>query len=295
MVRRMNRPIPICAWDAGAELGEGPMWHAPEQALYFVDIKGCMIHRCDADGRRQASWPAPGAPGFILPAAEHEFICGVERSLYRFTPHNGAFTLLCDVERDMPGNRLNDAHVDAVGRLWFGSMDNAERTPSGSLYRLGAHARPLRQESGSVITNGPATSPDGRTFYHTDTLQKVVYAYDVSSGGELTAKRRFASIDDGYPDGSTVDAEGCVWVAVFGGARVARYAPSGELLMQVALPCPNVTKVAFGGSDLSTVFVTTAWKGMTPGQRSEAPLAGALFTFRAPAPGLPQHRIALGV
>lgn len=291
----MTRASLACAWNAGAELGEGPLWDAAEQALYFVDIKGGMIHRCKADGGHQASWVAPGGPGFIMPAGEGKFICGIERSLYRFTPRDGAFALLRELERERPGNRINDAHVDAEGRLWFGTMDNAERASTGALYRLGADGTPLCQEDGFVISNGPATSPDGRTFYHTDTLEKTIHAYDVDAQGTLAAKRRFATIGQGYPDGSSVDAEGCVWVAIFGGARVERYAPSGELLLQVTLPCPNVTKIAFGGSDLRTAFVTTAWKGMTLAQRRREPLAGALFTFRAPAPGLPQPSITNGI
>ncbi|MES3020270.1 MAG: SMP-30/gluconolactonase/LRE family protein [Pseudomonadota bacterium] len=291
----MIAPHPVCLFNPKTELGEGPMWHAPEQAFYFVDIKGRKIHRCDPEGGNQASWSVPGQPGFIVPAGHGRFVCGIGRALYLFIPASETFTHLCEVEGALPGNRLNDAHVDARGRLWFGSMDNHETAPSGSLYRLGADGRALSQESGIIITNGPACSPDGRTFYHTDTLGKTVHAYDLDNSGSLSRKRHFATIGNGWPDGSTVDAEGCVWVALFGGRRVERYSPAGELLDTIYFPCSNITKIAFGGADLRTVLVTTAWKGLSPAQRAEEPLAGALFTFRAPVPGLPQHLLTTGV
>ncbi|HEY8509672.1 MAG TPA: SMP-30/gluconolactonase/LRE family protein, partial [Steroidobacteraceae bacterium] len=179
--------------------------------------------------------------------------------------------------------------------LWFGSMDDAENEPTGKLYRLAAKDRLETLDDGYVITNGPAWSPDGRTFYHTDTLERVIYAFDVPSPGVLRNKRVFARIEEGagYPDGTTVDSEGCVWVAFFDGWKVRRYSPTGEVLATVRFPCANVTKIAFGGADRRTVYATTAWKGLSKEQRAAQPLAGDLFRFRVDVPGLAPAELVL--
>ncbi|WP_034303569.1 SMP-30/gluconolactonase/LRE family protein [Herbaspirillum sp. RV1423] len=292
----MNAIVPACVWPVGAELGESPVWHAREQALYFVDIKGRAIHRCAADGSRRQTWSAPRQPGFILPRDDGDFVCGLQGGLHRFRPADGSFTLMCKVEEALPGNRINDGFVDPHGRLWFGTMNDAETHPSGALYRWAQAGEALPQDRGYVITNGPAMSPDGRTLYHTDTLQRTVYAFDVDAAGELSRKRPFVNIvGTGYPDGMAVDAEGFVWIALFGGGRIERFSPSGELAATVSFPCANITKPVFGGEDLRTVHVTTAWKGLSPEERTRQPLAGGIFSFRTDTPGLAQHRLFTGV
>ncbi len=283
---------PACIWPIGARLGEGPVWHAGEQRLYFVDIKGRKLHRCAADGSARDSFDMPDETGFALPVAGGGMICGLPGQLVHYDTARSTFTPVVTLEEHLPGNRMNDAHVGPDGALWFGSMDNAEEAPTGALYRYDGSLR--RQDEGYVITNGPAFSPDRATFYHTDTLGKIVHAFDVDAQGRLSNKRVFATIaGSGWPDGTAVDADGCVWVALFGGGRVERYAPSGELLDAVAFPCPNVTKIAFGGPDLRTAFATTAWKGMTDEARARHPHAGGLFAFPVAVPGLPAHAFTL--
>lgn len=272
----------------GAELGEGPVWVEREAALWFVDIKGRRLHRWDPARREHRSWTAPQAPGFLAPRRSGGFVVGLKTGLHRFDPETGAFAPAGEVEPHLPANRLNDGCVSPEGALWFGSMHDPELEPSGALYRLGENGRCARLDEGYVITNGPAFSPDGRIFYHTDTGGRTVYAFDRPQPHTLTAKRVFVRIEEGagYPDGTAVDREGCVWIALWGGWGLRRYSPSGELLASVRLPCANVTKLAFGGADLRTAYVTTAWKGLTPAQRSAQPLAGDLFSFEAPVPGL---------
>ena len=174
-------------------------------------------------------------------------------------------------------------------------MDDFAERPSGSLYRLNPDGRSVPLDSGYIVTNGPAFSPDGRTFYHTDTFQQRVYAFDRDESGALTGRRVFVAIeaDGGYPDGSAVDAEGCLWIAMWGGWGVRRYSPAGELLSQIRVPCAHVTKVAFGGPDYCSVFVTTAWHGLSAAQRAEQPLAGDLFCFESDVPGLPSVELRL--
>ncbi len=288
-------PVPVCVWALGAELAEGPLWQAAENAVYFVDIKGRRIHRLSVATGEQRTWQAPDQPGFLAPLADCTFVCGLPSGLHRFDPVSGEFSRLVDVEPQLPGNRLNDGFVDAQGRLWFGSMDDAEQAPSGMLYRVNEQGAAIAQDDDYVITNGPAMSPDGRTLYHNDTMRRVVYAFDVATDGTLSGKRIFAAISgDGHPDGMAVDADGFVWIALFGGWRIERYSPAGELVDQVPLPVANVTKLAFGGDDLQTVYVSTAWKGLTAVERQHQPQAGGLFSFRAPVAGQAQARCTVG-
>jgi sugar lactone lactonase YvrE len=284
---------PAALWEVGATLGEGVLWDAAHQQVWFVDIKGKRLHRCAPDGSDRRSWIAPGQVSFVVRASDGGLVCSLEDGLYRFIEETGAFVPFAKVEADQPGNRFNDGFVDAEGRLWFGSMDDSELDPTGALYRFdGKHV--VRMDDGYIITNGPAVSPDGRTLYHTDTLDKQVYAFDLAPHGSLSNKRLFADITDGgHPDGMAVDAEGHVWIAVFGGWRIERRDPMGRKVGELRFPCSNITKLAFAGDDLRTVYATSARKGLSAGQLAEQPLAGALFTFRAEAAGLPQNVLEL--
>lgn len=282
----MKAENPVCIWPVEAELGEGPVWLTEERALYFVDIKRRHIHRFSGLTGKTQTWRAPDQPGFVVPLEGNAFVCGLPGGLHRFETSSGSFRLLQAVEPHQTGNRLNDATVDAAGRLWFGSMDDKESHETGALYRVSNDGRVAVEDHGYVITNGPALSPDGTILYHVDTLRRVVYAFDVDAQGKLARKRKFTEVSGtGYPDGIAVDSDGFVWIALFGGARVERYSPDGTLVGQVPFPCSNVTKIAFGGEDMRTVYATTAWKGLAPQERKLQPLAGGLFSFRSPVAG----------
>ncbi|MEJ1968945.1 MAG: SMP-30/gluconolactonase/LRE family protein [Rhizomicrobium sp.] len=266
---------PTCVWDIRAKLGEGPLW--ARGALWFVDIKQDKLHRYDPTTGAKRSYDAPAEPGFIV-AQESGFIVGARGALYRFDPQSGDFSVLCDVEMDKPGNRLNDGALDPSGRLWFGTMDNAEKDPTGSLYRFDGHGLSII-DSGYVITNGPCFSPDGRTLYHTDTLPGIIYAFDVAADGSVSNKRAFVTIEPGagHPDGPICDAQGNLWTGLYGGWAVRKYSPQGELLATVKFPVANVTKMAFAGD--GAAYATTAWKGLDDAARKAQPLAGGLFRF----------------
>ncbi|PYD76521.1 SMP-30/gluconolactonase/LRE family protein [Novacetimonas pomaceti] len=285
-------PAPRCVWDLKAQLGEGPVWAAAEQALYFVDIVGSAIHRYVPETGETKSWAAPRPPGFLVPVADGTFMCGLKDGLHGFDPATGQFTAQAVVEPDRPGNRINDGYVDPRGRLWFGTMDDGETTPSGALYSVTRAAdgalRIVRHDEGYVVTNGPALSPDGRTLYHNDSHRQSIYAFDVHDDGTLKNRRVFARLAEGYPDGVVVDSAGCLWVGVWGGSRIERFAPDAQRLAPVPVPARNVTKIAFGGPDYRTVFVTTARKGLTPEILAEQPLTGGLFTFHVDVPGQAQ-------
>jgi sugar lactone lactonase YvrE len=280
----MSKVECVCA--VGAQLGEGPLWSAAEQAVWFVDIKSRQIHRFDTRGGALSSWQAPEEVGFVLKAQGAGFIAGLRSGLYSFQPASGEFKLITRVDSDRLRNRLNDGHVDGAGRLWFGTMDNDESQPTGSLYRFDSRGL-QRCDENYVITNGPATSGDGRTLYHVDTLERLIYAFDLNDG-EIGNRRVFARIEKpgAYPDGPVVDSAGCVWIGLYGGWAVQRFSPEGELLQTIDMPVANCTKIAFGGDDLRTLYITTAWKGLSKEQLATQPLAGGLFATRVDTAGL---------
>ena len=286
---------PECIWDVGAELGEGALWSPRDEAIWFVDIKTRKIHRLAGAARQ--SWDSPQQVGFILPAEGGRWIAGLQSGLHVFDPATGGFSPLAPPDELGPADRLNDGYVDPQGRLWFGSMQDSEQGTSGSLYRLDDDGRSRVQDRGYRITNGPAMSPDGRTLYHTDTVERVIYAFDVSPAGALSNKREFVRVsrEGANPDGPCVDAAGCVWTALFGGWGLERYSPAGELLDYVRLPVSNVTKAAFGGATLTTLYVTTARLHLDAAARAAQPLAGGLFKLEVDVAGLPQHEIRHGV
>ncbi|HYE27814.1 MAG TPA: SMP-30/gluconolactonase/LRE family protein [Allosphingosinicella sp.] len=288
----MTRPQSV--WTVGAELGEGPVWVERDLALWFVDIKRRKIHRFDPEGGESRSWDSPEQIGFLLPA-ESGFIAGLESGLHRFDEESGEFALIAAVEADRPGNRINDGVVDAAGRLWFGTMDNDEKEPTGRFYRFQSGQLADAGLPPVVITNGPAISSDGRTLYHVDTLAGLIHACDLRADGSLGETRPFVRIapEDGYPDGPTVDAEGCLWIGLYFGWEARRYSPRGELLNRVSFPTSNITKLAFGGSDGRTAYATTARQGLKPDQLDEQPEAGSLFAFRVDVPGIASPLVRL--
>jgi sugar lactone lactonase YvrE len=280
---------PKSVWNLEAELGEGPVWVERDRALWFVDIEKQQVHRYDpADGSRK-SWDSPEQVGFLLPAEGGGFVAGLQSGLYRFDEQSGAFDLIVEVVQDKPHNRLNDGVTDREGRIWFGTMDNAEKDKSGAFYCF-AGGKLLRTSiDGIAITNGPTVSPDGRTLYFVDTLKGTIEAADILGDGELGERRPFARIDpkDGHPDGPTIDAEGCVWISLYAGWEAWRYSSAGELLERVRFPVANITKLAFGGDDLRTAFATTARQLLTAEVIAKQPQIGDLFEFRADVPGVP--------
>ena len=286
---------PVSVWDLGAELGEGPVWVERDKALWFTDIKKRKIHRFDPAMGAKRSWDAPEYIGFALPAAGGGFVAGLQSGLHHFDETSGAFRPLVEVEPDLPANRLNDATVDPQGRLWFGTMDNEEKAATGVVYRLGDDGSLVRVGGECCITNGPAMSPDGRTLYHVDTFAQTVYAFTVEDDGNLADRRIFCTIDEGYPDGPSVDAEGCVWIGLYSGWSARRYSPQGELLETVRFPVANITKIALGGADFRTAFATTARQGLSAMELEQQPQAGNLFAFEVDVPGLPGFEASRGL
>jgi sugar lactone lactonase YvrE len=222
------------------------------------------------------------------------FVIGLAHAVVEATLDPFKLVQRCDLETDLPGNRLNDAKVDPKGRVWFGSMDNAEKQHSGAFYRLDPDFSVHRVDHGYICANGPTFSPDGVIVYHTDSSMREIYRFDVQPDGSLGNKRVFArfSEEEGYPDGMTTDRDGWLWVAHWGGWRITRFRPDGTRDRVVPMPVSQVTSCTFGGDRLDRMFVTSARFGLTEAQVAKEPLAGGLFEIDPGTTGLPTQQFA---
>jgi len=276
-------------WSLAAELGEGPVWVRRDHGLWFVDIKKQQVHRYDPADHSKRSWDSPEQLGFIFPAERGGFVAGLQSGLYHFDEESGDFDLIAKVEEELPNNRLNDGVVDPQGRLWFGTMDNGEKAKTGAFYCFADGKVARTGIDGISITNGPAVSPDGQLLYLVDTLKGTIDVADIRDDGSLANRRGFVRIDpkDGHPDGPTIDSDGYLWIALYAGWEVRRYSPGGELVTKVRFPVENITKIAFGGTNLRTAFATTARQLLSPEQISKQPQIGDLFEFQVDVAGIP--------
>ncbi len=200
------------------------------------------------------------------------------------------------IEPGLDGNRMNEGKPDPAGRLWFGSMSKTREPGQAALYRFDDGG--LTRIRTITTGNGTDWDVDRGRMYHVDSpTQRIdVFDYDVESG-EVDNVRTWATIDsgDGLPDGLTIDSEGCVWLALFLGGAVRRFDPDGNVMCDIAMPTPFVTCPAFGGDDLSTLFVTSSQHRIPPEERAANPLAGALFTIDAGVKGRPANLVSTDV
>jgi D-xylonolactonase len=270
----------------GATLGEGPAWF--RDALWFVDIKGPEIYRFNPTDGGLRHWVAPEQVGWVLPSANNGMVVGLKTGVHRFDHIAATFDPIMDPEPDFPNNRLNDATIDAQGRLWFGSMDDGETETTGRLHRCVDGAFVEAGLPPVVITNGPAISADARTLYHTDTLGKIIWRVAIEDDGSLAQPEQHIVIEGGagHPDGSVLDSENCLWTGLFGGWGIRRYDPSGKLMLTVSFPVANITKMTFGGPDLRVAYATTARKGLGAKALADQPMAGDVFAFDAGVAGI---------
>lgn len=268
-----------CLWPAHCDLGEGPIWDAARQLLWFVDIERSTIHRFDPATGERRDWAAPCRVGSIGLRASGGFVAGTKLGFAFLDPDAGTFEVIDHPEPDFPTNRFNDGKIDPHGNFWAGTMDDLKRDRSGVLYRLGADRRWTSIDTGYGISNGPTFSPDGGTLYHTDTVDRTTFAFDLAADGAVSNRRVFRVWKDvsGNPDGMTTDAEGHLWVAFWGGWCVRRVSPDGEIVAEHKLPVSNITSMAFGGARLDRLFVTSAAQELDAEAAAAQPLAGGLF------------------
>ncbi|HYN95785.1 MAG TPA: SMP-30/gluconolactonase/LRE family protein [Pilimelia sp.] len=273
--------------DAKARLGEGPVWDAARDRLLFVDILAPALRTFRPDTGATTSVPVAQYLGVIRPRAGGGLVAGVADGFAALDEQTGELTLLAPVERDNPGNRMNDGGCDPAGRFYAGTMAMDEGVGQGGLYRLDRDHGLRTVLTGVSVSNGIAWSPDGTLMYYADTpTHRVdVFDYDVASGS-AGGRRPFLDFtaEKGLPDGLTVDADGGLWIALHGAGTVRHYTAGAELATTVELPVRAVTACAFGGPGLGTLYVTTA-ADLEAGERS--PLAGALFAVEPGVRGQP--------
>jgi sugar lactone lactonase YvrE len=271
-------------------LGESPMWHAGEQAIYWVDWYGPTIHRRKPTGAIE-SWAVPGTTiiGSLVFVKGGRLMLAVDSGLVLFDPAAGTFLPFVDPNEGREGITFNDSKVDRFGRLWVGTCDAGETEPRGIFYGVGRDKRYGVADSGFAVTNGPAFSPDGRTLYFSDSTGRRILAYEMSPDSlKLGNRRVFARFAeaDGLPDGLTVDAEGCLWVAHYGGGRISRLAPDGSVMAVYPVPCPVVAAVCFGGPGMSTLYAATGWSPGVLSAEAEPGPGGALLALETGIRGL---------
>lgn len=265
-------------------LGEGTLWSARDDAVYWTDIVAPAINRLSLADGSILRWAMPEPIGWIVERQGCDFIAGLQSGFARLSLDPLTIEPIGDPEPHLPGNRMNDGKADAEGRIWCGTMDMAEQAESGAFYRLDPDGRWLQMDSGYKVPNGPAFSPCGRWLYHTDSARRSVYRFARTEGGGLADRELFIrfSEEDGYPDGMTVDADGHLWIAHWDGGRISRFTPKGKLDRAIPLPARQVTNICFAGAGLDRMFVSSAAVGLP-----ESEYDGGLFEVDAGVKGLP--------
>jgi sugar lactone lactonase YvrE len=274
-----------CVLDARLQLGESPVWLGAEQKLAFVDIHGQSLHWLDPATGGHTARLLDEEIGCVAPATEGRYIAGLRSGLWLLDARGAKLCLLAANPEPTATNRFNDGRTDPAGRFLAGTIDEPKAGGTAHLYRYDQRGL-VALADGLLTSNGLAFSPDGRTMFHADTPRFVVRRYDYDPAtGEATNPQTFIQLDPtgadrGRPDGAAVDADGCYWTALYEGGRIQRYDPDGKLMNEFAVPARKPTMVAFGGTGLDVLYVTTA------SDPTDA-VPGALWAMKAPRPGLP--------
>ena len=262
--------------DSADRLGECPLWDERAHALWWVDILEPAIRKFA--GGKLSIYAMPEPVGSIAFRAKGGMLAAMQTGIYVWESDRLQL-LACPDEHDK-SHRFNDGRCDRGGRFWVGTMKDPEHTPTGALYRIEKDGRSAQLRTQIKVPNSLAWSPDGRTMYFADSPRHKIWAFDYDADtGEMRNERLFAAPHPGFPDGSCVDAEGCLWNAEYGGARVVRYTPAGKVDRVVEVPAQNPTCCAFGGAQLDTLYITTAQ-------------GGGMYAFNCPVKGLAEARYA---
>jgi sugar lactone lactonase YvrE len=273
--------------DAHAGVAEGPVWDSANSRLVWTDIPGEVVHFTDAATASDTEVAVGGRVGAVVLRSAGGFVLAMENEFVITGADPAASVRRVAVTTD-PRFRFNDGKCDAAGRFIAGLAGTDGRWGTAGLYSLEPDGAARKIVDGISCSNGIGWSADGHTMYYVDTptYRVDVFDYDLETGTP-TNRRTFAEISDGYgrPDGLCVDAEGCVWVAIWGGYEVRRYSPAGALLQSISLPVSLVSSVAFGGDDLETLYITSA-SDIPKHQLPREPHAGAVFVVRPGVAGL---------
>lgn len=265
-------------------LGECPVWDSAGQRIFWVDVFKNEIHQFYINKQIHRIITIDQKPGSIALTNTGKLIAALQNGFGLINPDNGDIKMVNDTEAAISGNRFNDGKCDPKGRFWAGSMSLTGKRGMGNLYSLGQNGKASLEISGVSVSNGMAWSLDHKIFYYIDTPTGQVVAYDYDNiSGSISNKREVITIpkQEGVPDGMTIDTEGMLWIALWGGGRVSRWNPiEGKVICSIPLPVTKVTSCVFGGDDLCDLYITTAKVGLTEHELKEQPLAGALFVIK---------------
>lgn len=275
--------------DAKSTLGEGAIWHPTENKLYWVDIEGKALHVYDPVSGNDKSIPVGHRIGTMVPVKSGGALVALQNGIHKIDLETGRLSFMVNPLPDS-NMRFNDGKCDPAGRFWVGSLALDSRRRGASLYRMDVDGSVRTMIDSVSISNGIVWSADRKTMYYNDTPTLTVQAFDYDhKTGNISNRRVAVRIPrgSGAPDGMTIDAEGKLWVALWGAGCVARFDPStGELLQKIMVPAPNVSSCAFGGKDLETLYITTARAWVSPAKLEEFPLSGGLFALKPGVKGV---------
>lgn len=276
---------PTSVSPAGAILGEAPLWHPEKKCLFWLDIKGQRLHCHNTVSGENTTYQTTGFVSTIALADQHDFICANQNGFayLDLDQANTTLTPIVDPEADLPGNRFNDGAVDPYGRIWAGTMDNAEVERRGQWWRLDAAGNCELMDNGFMVTNGPVFDSDRQRIYLTDSADQTIFRASLSKENTVLEKTVFKQFGegDGYPDGMVVDNEGCLWIAFWDGACVRRLSPDGDVLEKIDVPALRPTSVEIVAD---TLYITSASIDLTPEQVAAWPHSGSLFKAKLNKP-----------
>jgi sugar lactone lactonase YvrE len=282
------------AVDAKAILGEGPIWDNDRKLLYWIDTIGKELHIYNPYSGKDRIINTQQEIGSVVPRLLGGMVLAMENGFYFLDEETCLVTFITDPESKIHGNRFNDGKCDPAGRFWAGTMGICGETGVGSLYCLDIDYSVTRKFGNVSISNGIAWSTDNRIMYYIDTPTNEVWGFDYElETGNISNKRVVINIsrDEGMPDGMTIDSEGMLWIAHWGGWRVSRWNPrTGKKLNEIKLPTAQVTACAFGGDNLDILYITTASTGLSANEFTEQPNAGGLFCIKIDVKGLPAFK-----
>lgn len=276
--------------DTKSALGEGAIWNHKTGELIWVNITDKILNFYTPRLKNNKEMLTGQMIGTVVPAESGKVMVALENGFYQFDPETGSKTFIANPEADITGNRFNDGKCDPAGRFWAGTMSTRGKKQAGALYRLDADGSVHKMIDNVGTSNGIVWSPDYTKMYYIDTPTRKVMAWDYNNEtGEISNPKPAVEVPEemGYPDGMTIDSEGNVWIALWGGSAVGCWNPeTGELLRTIDVPAKNVTSVAFGDDDLKTLYITTARTGTSEEELEKFPLAGGVFKTRPGVKGV---------
>lgn len=279
-----------CVWDEPCILGEGPIWHPLEKVLYWVDIIKPELHRLDPKNNNHQSWIMPTDICCVSPNEKGGLIVALKNEIAILNPVANKINYLSTLpEKNAEKSMFNDGHCDRQGRFWVGSKDLSESKPTGYIFQFTLQKKLIKQADNFIVANALIASLDSKYFYIADSPKRIIYRYDFDSdAGEIHNPVIFAKVPEnaGYPDGMTIDSQGYLWGCHFNGWRVTRYDPEGKIDRVIKMPVSAPTSCCLGGSDLKTLFITSAKRDVTDTELKNQPQAGYVFAIDVDMPGV---------